>query len=127
MHRFANPTRFMKVANAIFPFVSLACLGLLGAGLYYGLYDSPTDYQQGHTVRIMYIHVPAAYMAVMVYGIMATASASSLIWKHPLADLIARASAPLNLLHSDDPLHPWRERILDLYDGLAREAIAFDV
>ena len=95
MHRFANPTRFMKIANAIFPYVALACVASLGVGLYYALFNSPPDYQQGDTVRIMYIHVPAAYLAVMIYVVIASASASSLIWKHPLSDLIARSSAPI--------------------------------
>lgn len=97
MHRFANPTRFMKIANAILPYVSVGCVGLLGLGLYWALFASPEDYQQGDTVRIMYIHVPAAYMAVMIYAVMAGASASSLIWKHPLADLVARSSAPIGM------------------------------
>ena len=95
MHKFANPTKFMKVANAVFPFVVVAFVILFGLGLYYGLFDSPVDYQQGHTVRIMYVHVPAAYMAVMIYGTLAACGASSLIWKHPLADLIGRAAAPV--------------------------------
>ncbi|WP_420547669.1 heme ABC transporter permease [Curvivirga sp.] len=95
MHKFANPTKFMKVANALFPVFCIGFIGLLTAGLYYSLLNSPEDYQQGHTVRIMYVHVPAAYMAVMIYGVMASCAASSLIWKHPLADLIARSSAPI--------------------------------
>ena len=68
---------------------------LLAVGLYTALLTSPPDYQQGETVRIMYVHVPAAYMAVLVYTAMAVASASLLIWKHPLADMIAKASAPI--------------------------------
>ena len=98
MHRFANPTRFMRVANAILPWTAGLTLLFLGAGLYLALFSSPADYQQGETVRIMYIHVPAAYMAMMIYGGMAVASASSLIWKHPLADMIARASAPIGVV-----------------------------
>jgi heme exporter protein C len=95
MHRFANPTRFMRVANAILPWAALLTVALLAAGLYEALFVSPADYQQGETVRIMYIHVPSAYMAMMIYAGMAVASAVSLIWKHPLADMIARASAPI--------------------------------
>lgn len=98
MHRFANPTRFMKVADRLFPFVSAGFLALLAWGLYGALVASPDDYQQGSTVRIMYIHVPSAYLAVMIYGVLAACSASVLIWKHPLADLIARASAPVGLV-----------------------------
>jgi len=95
MHRFANPTRFMRVANAILPWCAGLTVVFLTVGLYLGLAGSPADYQQGDTVRIMYIHVPAAYMAMFVYGAMAVASAMALIWKHPLADMIARASAPI--------------------------------
>ncbi len=95
MHRFANPTRFMKLANAALPYAAALTVILLGIGLYTALLTSPPDYQQGETVRIMYVHVPAAYMAVMVYATMAVASASLLIWKHPLADMIAKASAPI--------------------------------
>lgn len=95
MHRFANPTRFMRVANVILPWTAGLTLLFLAAGLYQALFASPADYQQGETVRIMYIHVPAAYMAMMIYASMAVASATSLIWKHPLADMIARASAPI--------------------------------
>ena len=64
-------------------------------GLSQALFISPPDYQQGDSVRIMYVHVPSAWMSMMVYSIMAVASASFLIWRHPLADIVARASAPL--------------------------------
>ena len=95
LHRFANPTRFMRVANAILPWSAAFCALFLVAGLYLGLVASPADYQQGETVRIMYIHVPSAWMAMFVYGGMAIASAAGLIWKHPLADMSARAGAPI--------------------------------
>lgn len=95
MHRFANPTRFMRVANAILPWCAGLCALLLAVGLYLALFVSPADYQQGETVRIMYIHVPAAYMAMFIYGSIALGSATALIWKHPLGDMIARASAPI--------------------------------
>jgi heme exporter protein CcmC len=63
--------------------------------LYFGIFNSPADYQQGETVRIMYVHVPAAWMALFTYTLMALASGSFLIWKHPLADLSAQAAAPI--------------------------------
>ena len=75
MHRFANPARFTRLADAILPWSLLATVGLLGAGLYLGLFASPADYQQGETVRIMYVHVPAAWMALFVYSVIAGASA----------------------------------------------------
>ena len=62
-HRFANPARFMALANILSPWLTVAATGLLVAGLYFGLLASPPDYQQGETVRIMYVHVPAAWMA----------------------------------------------------------------
>jgi heme exporter protein C len=95
MHRFANPNRFLRLANAILPWSAGLTVLLLAAGLYFALLRSPPDYQQGETVRIMYIHVPAAWMALFVYGCMAVSSASALIWRHPLADLIAKAAAPI--------------------------------
>ena len=65
------------------------------AGIYFALFASPADYQQGETVRIMYVHVPSAWMAMASYTFIAAMSATSLIWKHPLADIAARAAAPL--------------------------------
>ena len=95
MHRFANPGRFLRIANAILPWCGLLAVGALGAGLYLGLFASPPDYQQGETVRIMYVHVPSAWMALFVYTVVAVASGTSLIWRHPLADLVAKASSPI--------------------------------
>ena len=74
-HRLASPARFMRFARRVQPWVTLAALGLFVVGLYLSLYGSPADYQQGETVRIMYVHVPAAWMAMMIYGAMALASA----------------------------------------------------
>ncbi len=94
-HRFANPTRFLKLADVIQPWIAGVTLVLLGAGLYFGLFASPPDYQQGETVRLMYIHVPSAWMAMFCYSALAGSCAVALIWKHPLADLAARATAPI--------------------------------
>jgi len=95
MHRFANPARFLRLADAILPWCAGATLILLVAGLYLGLFVAPADYQQGESVRIMYVHVPAAWMAMFVYGCLALASAVALIWRHPLADLAAQAASPI--------------------------------
>lgn len=95
MHRFANPTRFLRLANALLPWFCAAAVLLLGTGLWLALLRSPADYQQGETVRIMYVHVPAAWLAMAGYSTLALASAAFLIWKHPLADLAARAAAPV--------------------------------
>ncbi len=95
MHKYANPARFLRIANAVLPWVAGLTAVLIGLGLYYGLFASPADYQQGETVRIMYVHVPAAWMGLFVYTNIAIASAVALIWKHPLADVIAKASSPV--------------------------------
>ncbi len=93
MHRFANPARFQRIARRVLPFMALASGLFLASGLYFALFASPADYQQSETVRIMYIHVPAAWMSLFVYACMATSSAVALIWRHPLADLATRAAA----------------------------------
>ena len=95
MHRFANPGRFQRLADKLLPWCAAGAGIALAAGLYMGLVASPPDYQQGQSVRIMYVHVPSAWMALFVYVLIALASASALIWRHPLADLTARAASPL--------------------------------
>ncbi|MBO6504531.1 MAG: heme ABC transporter permease [Kordiimonadaceae bacterium] len=95
MHRFANPAQFNRLADAILPWATGAFVLLLGAGLYYAFFDSPPDYQQGESVRVMYIHVPAAWMAMFTYMVMAVASFTALVWRHPLALLAGRAAAPI--------------------------------
>ncbi len=95
MHRFANPAKFIRFADRLLPYMASVTVALLAYGLIQALFISPPDYQQGDSVRIMYIHVPSAWMSMMVYTVMAGASASFLIWRHPLADIASRASAPL--------------------------------
>jgi heme exporter protein C len=95
MQYLANPTRFLKIANAVLPYVWAITIGLFAIGLYGGLVASPQDYQQGETVRIMYVHVPAAWMALFVYSVMALASAIAVIFRHPLADVAAKTAAPI--------------------------------
>src|SRR5690606_41348629 len=90
MHRFANPARFMRLSASVLPYVAAAAALVTLAGLYLALFVAPPDYQQGESVRIMYIHVPAAWMALMVYGAMALASAVGLVWRDPPAGLAAR-------------------------------------
>ena len=95
MHRFANPTQFMKIANAVQPWATAVAVICFAVGLPLALVFSPPDYQQGDTVRILYVHVPSAWMALVVYMVIAGGSAAFLIWRHPMAHLMARASAPL--------------------------------
>jgi heme exporter protein C len=95
MLRFANPARFMRLSAAILPWCAGAAALSLAVGLILALFVAPPDYQQGEAVRIMYVHVPAAYMASLVYAVVAVASAVALIWRHPLADIAAQEAAPL--------------------------------
>jgi heme exporter protein C len=93
--RLANPARFMRVSGAVLPFLAGGTVAVLLVGLYLALFVAPPDYQQGESVRIMFIHVPAAIMAEGVYYVIAAASFVALVWRHPLADVGAQAAAPL--------------------------------
>ena len=95
LHRYANPAAFGRLSGQILPWTAGASAILLALGLYFALFSSPPDYQQGESVRIMYVHVPAAIMSKIVYGLMAAAAAAGIIWKHALADLFVKAAAPL--------------------------------
>jgi heme exporter protein C len=98
MHRFANPARFLRIARIATPLVAIPGLLLTIAGLYIGLFASPPDYQQGDSVRIMYVHVPAAWLGSGGYLALALSSAAVLVWRHPLAGVAARAIAPVGAL-----------------------------
>ena len=91
----ANPSRFKIFAEKVYPFLLIIMLVFISIGLWYSLFNSPPDYQQGETVRIMYVHVPAAWMALMVYLSMTIMSIFSLVWRHPLADILSKSSAPI--------------------------------
>ena len=93
--RLANPTRFMTASGAVLPVLAGATPLVLLVGLYLALIVAPPDYQQGESVRIMFVHVPAAIMAEGVYYFVALASFIALVWRHPLADIGAQAAAPL--------------------------------
>lgn len=95
LQAFANPARFMALSAWLLPLAALCAALLLAAGLYLALLASPADYQQGETVRIMYVHVPSAWLAMLGYSVIALASAISLIFRHPLADVAGRATAPV--------------------------------
>ncbi|WP_317277431.1 heme ABC transporter permease [Kordiimonas aestuarii] len=98
MHRFANPAEFNRLADAILPWAKVVMAAAFLYGLYLALYASPADYQQGESVRIMYIHVPAAWMAMFTYMVVAVASFTALVWRHPLALLAGKAAAPIGLV-----------------------------
>jgi heme exporter protein C len=91
----ANPARFMRLSAKALPWCGWAAVAFLAVGLYWSLVVAPPDYQQGDTVRIMYVHVPAAWWALGVYLFVALASAVALVWRHPLAQVAAREAAPI--------------------------------
>ena len=95
MQQFANPTRFLQLANKALPTIWAVTIILFAIGLYGALVSAPPDYQQGETVRIMFVHVPAAWLAMLVYTVMALASAMAIIFRHPLADVAAKSAAPI--------------------------------
>ena len=91
----ANPARFMRISATALPWCGWAAVAALAVGVCWALVLAPPDYQQGDTVRIMYLHVPAAWMALNVYFFVALASGVALVWRHPLAEVAARAAAPI--------------------------------
>jgi heme exporter protein C len=95
MHAYANPLRFQRIADAVLPWVATGAAVLAPIALYMALVVAPPDYQQGDAARIMYVHVPAAWMSMLVYLVVAGASAAGFIWRHPLAEVAARAAAPI--------------------------------
>ena len=95
LHRYANPNQFMRLSSPLVPVAGLLTCLLFPIGLYLALFVSPPDYEQRETVRIMYVHVPAAWMALLSYTLMAAFSAVALIWRHPLANVMARSVAPI--------------------------------
>ncbi|OYW95912.1 MAG: heme transporter HemC, partial [Caulobacterales bacterium 32-67-6] len=90
----SNPERFMAFSRWAAPMFGAIAVVLAIAGLWLG-FAAPEDYQQGDTVRIMFIHVPAAWMSMFVYACLGTASFLSLVFRHALADAAAQAAAPL--------------------------------
>ena len=93
MHAFANPARFLRIARPLTPVLLLSGLAMTGAALAYGLFSAPAERLQGETVRILFIHVPTAWLGMAGWSAIAVASLVELVWRHPLAALAARASA----------------------------------
>jgi len=92
---FANPDRFMRLSAWALPLATTIAVILFAIGTPWGLLLSPADFRQGDSVRIMYLHVPAAIWALSIYVFMGVASLMGLVWKHALADVAARAAAPI--------------------------------
>ena len=95
MHVFANPARFLKIARPLTAWLLAIGVVLTLGGALGGLLVTPADYLQGETVRILYIHVPAAWLGLAGWGSIAAASISQLVWRHPLAAVAGRAIAPV--------------------------------
>jgi heme exporter protein C len=95
MQKLANPKLFLRLADMVRPWVLGATIVLLVLGLYLAIVQAPQDYQQGETVRIMFVHVPAAWMALFVYSFMALAHGAGLVFRHPIAHIAAKAAAPI--------------------------------
>ncbi|MFC7537693.1 heme ABC transporter permease CcmC [Sphingomonas sp. GCM10030256] len=94
MHRFANPARFLRIARPATTWLLWLGVALTGAGVLGGLFVTPPDYLQGETVRILYIHVPSAWLGMGGWTGIAVASISQIVWRHPLAAIAGRAIAP---------------------------------
>src|SRR5215475_11157951 len=90
----ANPTRFMELSAWLLPWIAGAACALLTLGLYMS-FAAPLDYQQGHAAKIMYVHVPAAWLSMFAYTLVALSSFGLLVFRHPLADVSAKAAAPI--------------------------------
>jgi len=90
----ANPTRFLRIVDRALPWLAAATAIVLAFGLARVL-NAPDDYQQGATVKIMFLHVPAAWLGMMGWGVMSLAALGTLVWRHPLADVAGKAAAPI--------------------------------
>ncbi|MBB5576565.1 heme ABC transporter permease [Rhizobium paranaense] len=90
----AQPSKFLEFADRVLPTLLVVTILCFAAGLNFS-FTSDVDYQQGQTVRIMYVHVPAAWVALLCYTVMTANAIGSLVWRHPLADVAARSAAPL--------------------------------
>jgi heme exporter protein C len=98
MHGYANPARFLKIARPATGWSLGIGLLLTLAGVYGGLAITPPDYLQGETVRILYIHVPSAWLGMAGWASIAAASISQIVWRHPLATVAGRALAPVGAM-----------------------------
>ena len=93
--RLANPSVFLRISERTLPVLYVLTAALFAVGLYMAFFVAPPDYQQGETVRIMFVHVPSAWLAMFGYLLIAISALGSLIWRHPLADVSAKSAAPI--------------------------------
>ncbi|MEM7617063.1 MAG: heme ABC transporter permease CcmC [Pseudomonadota bacterium] len=99
MHKLFRFSLFNKIADILLPWLIISLIASLAAGLYFALYNSPPDYQQGDSVRIMYVHVPVASLSLAIYVFMAVCSVSYIIWRNPLSAIICYCSAPIGMIY----------------------------
>lgn len=92
---YANPTRFLGLVAAVMPWLIAVTVATFAVGLWLVFFRAPADYQQGETVKIMYIHVPFAWLSMFCYVTMAGSAFGTLVWRHPLADVSAKCAAPI--------------------------------
>jgi heme exporter protein C len=90
----ANPSRFVALTDRVLPWLALGTLIAFAIGIN-RLYLAPDDYQQGATVKIMFIHVPSAWLGMFAWGVMSAAAFGTLVWRHPLADVAVKTAAPI--------------------------------
>ena len=95
IHKTASPRYWYDLSGKMIPWFGIACALLLAYGLYGGLILAPPDYQQGESYRIIFIHVPSAWMSLFIYMVMAGAGAIALIWRIKMAEIVSIASAPV--------------------------------
>ena len=95
IHKLGSPPWFYNFTGKFIPWLWAAFAGLTAWGLYLGLFISPADYQQGESVRIMYLHVPSAWMSMMIYGLMAIMGFIALVWRVRTMEILAMSSAPI--------------------------------
>lgn len=95
LHKLASPPHFYRIAESMLPWFAVPGLLFIVYGTYAGLFVAPPDYQQGDAFRIIYVHVPSAYLSMMAYMIMAISAGIGLIWRMKLAHAVSAAAAPL--------------------------------
>lgn len=95
LHHYANPGRFLRLARPVLPWLAAFSLAFTLTGLIWGYFFAPADWEQGDAARIMYVHVPAAWVAMAGYATLAICSFFSIVWRHPLADLAAEEIGPV--------------------------------
>src|SRR6476661_8669133 len=91
----ANPSRFLAVVQPLLPWLAAAAVLMLALGVNQAFFAAPDDYQQGATVKIMFLHVPAAWLGMFGWGLMSVGALGTLVWRHPLADVAGKSAAPI--------------------------------